>query len=457
MRTKLFLAFIFIIFLALLSNVFFERLIIRDFDDFLKGNNEDHIYWILASIEGSYSDKQWDMTLLSEALHWGLMLGFETSVQDTSGRTILSSTEVLSSLSPHMLTRMNSLFQIPSGWGDLTWYPLFIEGEEIGKLNIRPLQRLGLIPVKEEIFRRRGREFLITSFLIAGGGALLLALLFTAFLSSPLRKLTIAAEKIARGDFEVQGPKRKKIRIMRASGEIDKLTDTFNYMAEALRREDELRKHLTSNIAHELRTPLTIIRGNLEAIEDGILSDPHEVIKNIKSEIQRIISLVEGVENITRAEASFFQRGTPEVIDLREFVESLISSMRKLIEGKGLFLKTEGLSIQVRTYPDKLHIILKNLLTNACKYTQRGGITIHWDRCRENDAPGFCISVKDTGKGMDEREKQKIFSRFYKGAESKGTGLGLSIVRELTDVMSGEIKVKSSPGNGSIFTLFFPT
>ncbi|HDH02101.1 MAG TPA: hypothetical protein ENH17_03110, partial [Nitrospirae bacterium] len=88
MRTKLFLSFILIIFLALLSNVVFERLTLKDFDEFVRGTKEDQIYWVLASIEGSYVDNQWDMEHLDMALHWGLMLGFETYVVDTSGKQI---------------------------------------------------------------------------------------------------------------------------------------------------------------------------------------------------------------------------------------------------------------------------------------------------------------------------------------------------------------------------------
>lgn len=455
MRTKLFLAFVLIILLALLSNVVFERLIIRDFNEFTKGTKEDHIYWIMASVEGSFNNNQWDRVLLTEALHWGMMLGFETYVEDNSGSRILSSTEVFSSMNPNMLNRMNSLLKLPDGVGEFTWYPLYIEGKEIGKLYIRPLERRGLSPLKEEIFRKRGKEFLIISFLIAVGGALFLAVLFAIFISTPIRRLTVAAEKIAKGEFSVQEPTRHRGRFFKYKDEIDRLTETFNYMAEALRRGDTLRKHLTSNIAHELRTPLTIIRGNLEAIEDGVISDPRAVIENIKSEIQRIISLVEGIEDVTCAEASFFKKGTLEEVNLKEFVESISEGMRKLIEEKGLFIKTEGPPVTVKTYPEKLHIILKNLLTNAYKFTSKGGITINWGRHKGDRGTGFYISIEDTGKGITKEELSKVFERFYKDVESGGMGLGLAIVKELTEVIGGRVEVESIPDKGSRFTVVF--
>lgn len=451
MRTKLFLAFIFIILLALLSNIVFERLIIRDFNDFVSGNKEDHIYWVMASVEGSYKDGKWDRQLLSEALHWGMMLGFESYIEDRSGTKILSSSEIYTEMNHNMLHRMDSLLKLPSGVGGFTWYPLYVKGEEIGKLQVRPIERRGSIPLREEIFRKRGREFLVTSFLIAFAGALALAVLLTIFLSNPIRRLTRSAEKIAKGDFSEPGPVAHK----KFKDEIDRLTETFNYMSEALKREDALRRHLTSNIAHELRTPLTVIKGNLEAVEDGIMADPHAVMKNITAEIERLIALVEGIEDITRAEASFFRKGSVEQIDLKEFIEGIVEGMKNIIKDKGLYLRTEGPSSLVNTYPEKLHIIFKNLLTNAYKYTESGGITIKWGESKLTAGEGFYITVEDTGTGIDASELPKVFDRFYKGENSDGKGLGLAIVKELTEVIGGKIEVQSSMDKGTRFTLNF--
>lgn len=451
MRTKLFLAFLFIIFLALLSNLVFERLMISDFNDFLKGTEEDHIYWVLASVEGNFNDEKWNKPALYETLHWGMMLGFETYIEDYSGRMILSSFDVLSSMNPNMRKRMSSLLRIPAEKGNFTWYPLYVEGKEIGKLHIRSIEKLGTGALKEEVFRKRGKEFLVTSFLIAGGGALFLSLLFTIFLSNPIRRLTRSVEKVAEGDLSIEVPRTHE----NVKDEIDKLTEAFNYMTEALRREDSLRKHLTSNIAHELRTPLTIIRGNLEAVEDGIVSDPERAIKDIDSEIQRLISLVEGIEDITRAEASFFKKGKLEEIRLKEFIESIAAGMRKIIEEKGLYLKTDGPDISIKTYPEKLHIILNNFLTNAGKFTDSGGISIEWGGRNKNGNEGFYITVEDTGRGIPEDEVSKIFKRFYKSKDSGGKGLGLAIVKELAEVMGGDVAVESTQDRGSRFMIKF--
>ncbi len=453
MRTKLFLSFLLIILTALLSNFVFERLIINDFNEYVSGNNEDRIYWVMASVEGSYNNGKWDELLLRDSMHWAIMLGFESYLTDMKGNKIISSTDVLSYLSPTMLRRMVSLFELPTGYGEFIWYPLFVEGKEIGKIYFRPLKRRGYLPHKEEIFKKRGRQFLMISFAIAGGGALFLSLAFSFFLSRPLRQLTEMAESVAEGNFSTR-VKIKESRLSRLSGrkdEIERLTETFNYMVSALEREDTLRKHLTTNIAHELRTPLTIVKGNLEAIEDGIITDINEALAGIKREIERIIELVQGIEDITQAEASFFKKGKKEAINLAELIKDIVSTYQHPVAEKGIQLILNGPPVMVKTYPDKLQIIIKNLISNAYRYTDRGHIRISWGKGDR----GFYIIVEDTGRGMDEKELSKIFNRFYRGKESPGRGIGLSIVRELVDILNGKIDVRSSPGKGTVFTVEF--
>ncbi len=90
MRTKLFLAFLTVIITALISNLIFERLIIRDFDDYSMGMREDRLYWILASVEGSHSDGSWNTVTLSHILQWGAILGLDLKVIDTEGSELLA-------------------------------------------------------------------------------------------------------------------------------------------------------------------------------------------------------------------------------------------------------------------------------------------------------------------------------------------------------------------------------
>ncbi|HDZ87191.1 MAG TPA: HAMP domain-containing protein, partial [Nitrospirae bacterium] len=298
MKTKLFFSFLFVILIALISNFIFRSLMQNDFEDYVRGVREDRLYWVLASVEGSYEDGHWERALLIDSLHWGMMLGFDLRVSDNNGTEIIDSQGVLDSLEDNMRRRMESIIDVSAPTGDFEDYPLFVKGKEIGTLSVRGIRRRGKVAEKENVFIERGKEFLIISFIIAGGGAIFLALVFSTFLTNPVKRLKEATARLAKGDTGI------KVDIS-SGDEIGELAESFNFMSEALKREDMIRRHLSSNIAHELRTPLTIMKANLEGIADGVIECSQEQIESLKEEVDRLISLVEGIEDITRAEASF--------------------------------------------------------------------------------------------------------------------------------------------------------
>lgn len=225
-------------------------------------------------------------------------------------------------------------------------------------------------------------------------------------------------------------------------------------MAESLQRGEKLRKHLMSNIAHELRTPLTIIKIQIDAMEDKIIEDQY-AIENIKNEANRLIRLIKGIEDITTAEASFFTKKEEVEIDLKEFIAELVYGMLPAFKDKGIELKVrerEGLIFNAD--PEKLEIIMRNILSNSLKYTEKGEVWIDY-----GIKNGFAfIEINDTGKGIPENDMQYIFNRFYRVEfkDSEGLGLGLAIVKELVDVMNGRVEVKSNVGEGTNFRIYLP-
>lgn len=447
MRAKLFLAFFAVIAVALVSNFIYERLMVRDFEDYISGTREDKLYWILASVEGSYSDDQWDLRALHDAAHWAVMLGFDIRVTDSNDQELMSSEHAMSALSPSMKRRMQGLADIGSATGEYDAHPLYSEGREIGQMQVRELGRQGPISEKQLMFKRKGREFLITSFIIAGSGAVLLAVFFSLFLSRPLRRIKKAVETLARGDFSA------RVAAGSDRDELGRLAGSFNFMAEALEREEALRKRLTSNIAHELRTPLAIAKANVEAMIDGVVEDRQAGLENVRLEIERLIGLVEGIEDITKAEASFFTKNKYSLINLAEFLESIVAKLTPLAADKGLSLTLANkIDLIVLTDTDKLERILQNLLTNALKNTTTGGVAV----ASGKEGSMFFVEIRDTGAGIPEDKKELIFKRFYRGDESDGIGLGLAIVRELVEVLSGRIELKSAEGEGSVFTVWLP-
>ena len=446
MRNKLFFAFLAVVLTALISNLLYEYFITRDFEDYVGGTKEDKLYWVLASVEGSYEGGRWDQMALHNAIHWAIMLGFDAKVIDASKKELINSDMVLGMLSPSMKRRMKDIGDLKTATDDFESFPLYYEGAEVGTMLVRQIDKQSSINRKEMIFKQRGKLFLIMSFAIAGGGALLLSVFFTLFLSLPLKKMRDAVKTMAQRDFSIRLP-------VTSQDEIGSLSESFNFMAEALEREESLRKHLTSNIAHELRTPLSIMKANVEAMLDGVIEDNVRGMKSIQAEVEKLISLVQGIEDITKAEASFFARKDYMTVDLQNFIENIAREMKPLVTSKGLEIDISNTKhITVQTDADKLERILRNILSNAIKNTEKGGIRL--DYGSEDDM--FFIRVSDTGAGIEKERLELIFRRFYHGAGSGGLGLGLAIVKELLEVMGGRIDVESRPGEGSAFTIWLP-
>jgi two-component system sensor histidine kinase BaeS len=446
MRNKLFFAFLAVVLTALISNLLYEYFITRDFEDYVGGTKEDKLYWVLASVEGSYEGGRWDQMSLHNAIHWAIMLGFDAKVIDASKKELINSDMVLGMLSSSMKRRMKDIGDLKTATGDFEFFPLYYGGAEVGTMLVRQIDKQSSINRKEMIFKQRGKSFLMMSFAIAGGGALLLTVFFTLILSLPLKKMRDAVKTMAQRDFSVRLP-------VTSHDEIGSLSESFNFMAEALEREESLRKHLTSNIAHELRTPLSIMKANVEAMLDGVIEDNVRGMKSIQAEVEKLISLVQGIEDITKAEASFFARKDYMTMDLQDFIENIAREMKPLATSKGLAIdikKTKGITVQ--TDADKLERILRNILSNAIKNTEKGGIRL--DYGSEDDM--FFIRVSDTGAGIEKERLELIFRRFYHGAGSGGLGLGLAIVKELLEVMGGRVDVESRPGEGSTFTIWLP-
>lgn len=448
MRTKLFLAFLLVIFIALISNLIFERFIMTDFDAYIKGVDEDHFYWVKATVEDSYQSGRWNINTLSESAHWAMMLGVDLRVEDREGRELMNSQTVMASLSDAMKKRMEPIVHLHPSHGEFTKYSLQTGGVEIGALFVRQLGKGDIIKAREDIFTRRVRDFLIISFLIAGTGAVVMAMFLSRYLSRPLRQLKSAAEKVAKGDFGVRLE-------LPARDEIGNLAESFNYMAEALEKEDLLRKRLTSNIAHELRTPLAVMRAQAEAMADGVIEDKAAGLENIRGEVERLTRLVAGIEDISRAEASFFSEAQYKEINLKEFLQGLEQALKPVFNKKRLtFSVINRGDICVSTDPDKLDRIITNIVANALKFTEKGGVEIDYDY----EGNGFFIEVRDTGRGISEAEIPRIFKRFYRGSNTPedGIGIGLAIVKELVDIMGGDIEVKSRVGEGTRFKVWLP-
>lgn len=429
--------------IAFSATLFLRELMIKDFHEYLEGEIEDRVYWVMADLEGTYEKYSgWNKEVIGEDVIWALMLGFEIRILDINGTVIMDTKKALNALSPLVRKRVMAISESKTSkeGGAYIPYTLFLKGKEIGSLEVRFLRSK-----KENIFIERSNRFLISSLLGLGGVAIILSIIFSRRLTNPIRKLTLAAKAISDGNL------KSRVNVT-GNDEIGELSAIFNRMSMTLEMQEALRKKLISNIAHELRTPLGAIKGELEGMIDGVIPMDKEHLLSLYEETGRLKNILEGIEELSQAQASALSL-RKQNIELKPFLKNILERFTKPFLDKGISIELMcNDKLAIRADPDRLSQIVINLLDNALKATEKGGNI--WIKAGEKDSEAF-IEVGDTGHGIKDEDLLFIFERFYRASEG-GLGLGLTIVKELVEAHGGRIEVKSEYGKGSIFTVYIP-
>lgn len=263
----------------------------------------------------------------------------------------------------------------------------------------------------------------------------------------PLGDLIDAAEKVEAGDYAV------RVR-PRGPRELRSLASAFNSMSARLERSEAQRQQLLADVTHELRTPLTVVQGNLEALLDNVYPADAQHLAPILEETRVLSRLVEDLRTLSIAEAGALALHR-ESTDIGGLVTDSVASFRTQADGAGVALVTETAAAlpQADIDPVRLREVLSNLLSNALRYTPRGGTV----RVSATASDGrLTISVRDTGPGISVDALPHVFDRFYKSDESRGAGLGLAIAKSLVVAHGGEISATSEVGHGTEMRFTLP-
>ncbi len=280
--------------------------------------------------------------------------------------------------------------------------------------------------------------------------AIVLATYVARRITQPLRVLGSAADKVARGDLDVNVIGKRT-----SDDELGQLATRFQGMVDRLREVDELERNFLMRVTHELRTPLTAISGHVQALAEGVVGpdDLDESLTAVNEEVRRLDRLVGDLLDLTRLEAHQF-RVVSEEVGLAALLERAAASFREKARTNDVIFHTPiDQAPTIITDGDRVLQIVNNLLDNAFRWTPRGG-TVQLGCSSSNGVAA--ISVSDTGRGISPAEKEAVFHPFYSRRGEGGTGLGLSIARELATALGGRLSVESEPGQGSTFTLSLP-
>jgi signal transduction histidine kinase len=333
----------------------------------------------------------------------------------------------------------------PAALGPVQRIPITVNGTVVGTALVRLPQATAL----PDAVTFRGE---VIALLLASGAAgamvsLLLGVFFARRAARPVRDLATAAQAVAAGNRPARLDTGR-------DDEFAHIGQALGALAEAAEGEEQLRQDFAAEVAHELRTPLTILRSQVEGLRVGVLEPSPAALASLEEEVARITRLVTDLQILSSADAAGFTLERTRT-DLAEIAGETAREFAGLFEGADITLQTRLDAAPAWADPVRAGQIVANLLSNALKYTPKGGLV----RLQATtDGPWAVLRVSDTGPGIPADELPHIFDRFFRGrtARPAGTGIGLTVVAELAAAHGGTAEAASQSGQGTTFTIRLP-
>lgn len=279
--------------------------------------------------------------------------------------------------------------------------------------------------------------------------ALILVQVLSRGMTSPLREMASAAKAMASGDYT------KRVRAT-SRDEVGQLAQAFNAMASDLAETDRVRRDLVANVSHELRTPISGLQAALENIIDGASKPDEEVFRTMLSQTERLGRLVAELLDLSRLESGAIQL-QPAATALQPLIEECAEEVALAYPSIGFEFDILPVDIEVFVDPERWRQVVINLLANAAKAAPaESSVSV---RVRdERDA--VQMEVCDSGPGIPEGERKRVFERFYRADAARsgegGAGLGLAIVKWIVDLHGGNVVAESNSPHGCRMVVVAP-
>ncbi|MCH5052188.1 two-component system sensor histidine kinase BaeS [Pectobacterium aquaticum] len=331
-----------------------------------------------------------------------------------------------------------------------TWQPIEVQNQTVGWIVASPVERL--TRNADISFDRQQQR---TSWLIVALSTLLaiIATWLTARgLLAPVKRLVNGMHSLASGDFST--------RVTASShDELGRLAQDFNQLAITLEKNEQSRRAFMADVSHELRTPLAVLRGELEALQDGVRKPDSNSLHSLQSEVTTLTKLVDDLHQLTLSDrgALAYRKAS---VDMVQILHIAIAAFHERFQKKQITLTTD-LPTQASVFgdPDRLSQLFNNLLENSLRYTdEQGQLTITVVQQHKR----WAIIWQDSAPGVTDEQLTLIFERFYRAESSRnrasgGSGLGLAICNNIVEAHSGRLYAEHSPLGGVMITIELPS
>jgi signal transduction histidine kinase len=421
---------------ALLVNLAFGS----RFTNYLEERQDERRIHLVQSLEDGYRQAGgWDTLELDRRASVALMDGGTVRIEELDGTLIWES-----QFDP--MAEWHRQMMGTGPLGDERRAPIEVDGEIVA-IAVTQLPQAGVLP-QDVAFRTSINRLLVIGAAVTGLVALLLGAGVARRATSPARALTAAARTFESGDRTARVPADR-------GDEFGEMARAFNRMADTVAAEDRLRRAFAADVAHELRTPLMILRGEIEALQDGVSEPTPAALASLRAETLRMGRLVDDLETLARADAAGFSlQRTPTSLD--ELVSDVAAEYAPIFAERGIDLRTTiDEEVVVDVDPVRIRQVVTNLLSNAAKFTPEGGQA---RASVEREAGSAVIAVWNSGPGISPEDLPHVFDRFYRGqgASPGGSGIGLTVVSDLITAHGGTVDVASSVVDGTTFNVRLP-
>ena len=344
----------------------------------------------------------------------------------------------------------NRLFGPPAGETPQRIEPVVLDGELVGNLYLNPLDTLAS-DLDQQFSQQQVRWIYGTAvfaLLLAG----VLAVAFSRQIVSPISRLSRGTQALANGRFTER-------LTVRSSDELGTLARNFNVLAETLERNQQAQRQWIADISHELRTPLSVLRGELQAVEDGVRAFDETTRKSLSGEVERLTKLVHDIYQLSVADVGAL-RYRKEVADVGQVLEDTVDMFEARIRDAGLELETRFTQTPLEALIDvnRLGQLFTNVLENTVRYTDKGGrVRVACARQGEDIA----VSIEDSAPSVPADALPRLFERLYRVESSRdrrtgGAGLGLAICKRIAHALGGSISAAPSTLGGLKLTVQLP-
>jgi len=334
---------------------------------------------------------------------------------------------------------------------DIDFLPIEVGRQTVGYVGVAHQDRLtGLLQKRFASQQRKAFGLISLAVVLV---AALLSLPLARTLGRRIASLARATHRLAGGEFGARVA-------VTGTDELSRLARDFNRLAEILEQNEQARRRWIADISHELRTPLAILRGEIEALQDGVRPTGPEALASLHGEIMQLTRLVEDLYQLSLSDLGALTYRKSE-LDLAELIEQVVAVKRTEFAARDIAVALELPEpdrAQVYADRERLHQLLGNLLENSLRYTDAGGrlqltLDVVGDRA--------VLELQDSAPGVPEADLPRLFERLYRveGSRSRargGAGLGLSICRSIVEAHGGTISAAAAPLGGLLVRVELP-